>query len=111
MVWRESPSIIAAYDARLSKLERKRVVIAQKAAFPAPQQGHLEHFIELAMIFLSSPWKIYENGDRSLKQTVLRLAFAEPIRYCLHNGYPTPKTTLPFDALGEMSMQKEDMVL
>ncbi len=84
------PSVISAYETRLTKLEREKFVLAEKEASALSPKGRLEEFIELSLQFLSSPWNIYKNGDCATRQTVLRLAFAEPLRYSRNQGYRTP---------------------
>ena len=44
--------------------------------------------------------KPLETGQTTPQRTVLRLAFAERPTYTRNQGYRTPKTTLPFKALG-----------
>jgi hypothetical protein len=66
--------------------------------------------MELALRFLSSPWKIYKNGDYAMRQTVLRLAFAAPLRYSQNSMYGTPELSFPFKYLGGFSGQKSEMV-
>ncbi len=67
--------------------------------------------MELSLSFLSSPWKVYENGSHAAKQTVLRLAFQEPLTYCPDEAYGTPKLSFPFKVLGEIASAKKEMVL
>ena len=90
-----NPSVITAYEQRIAKLERQKIILGEKAAQTVPPKGRLEEVIELSMKFLSSPWQIYQNGSRAVQQTVLRLAFAEPLRYSRNEGYRTPGTN-PF---------------
>lgn len=67
--------------------------------------------MELTLRFLSSPWNIFKNGSHAVQQTVLRLAFAEPLRYCRNNGYGTIKTAFPFKVLGDLTGLNGEMVL
>ena len=106
-----NPTIIAAYEKRLAKLERQKFVLAEKIAQAVPPKGRLEEVIELSLRFLSSPWNIYQNGQFQERQTVLRLAFTEPLRYCRNEGFGTPNLSFPFKALGEFLGPKSEMVL
>lgn len=106
-----NPAVIGAYEQRIAKLERERLVLAERASQTVPAKGRLEDCIELALKFLSSPWKIYEKGSFIMRQTVLRLAFAEPLRYSPKGVYGTPELSFPFSTLGEISGQKSEMVL
>ncbi|KMK66016.1 hypothetical protein [Puniceibacterium sp. IMCC21224] len=104
-------SVISAYETRLSKLEREKLVLIERAGAGVPAKGRLEECIELSLKFLANPWNIYENGQYLMRQTVFRLAFSEPLRYSRNEGYGTPKTSFPFRVLGEISSQKSEMVL
>ncbi len=106
-----SPSVISAYESRLAKLEREKIVLSEKVSGALPPKGRLEECIELSLKFLSSPWKIYENGCYAMRQIVLRLTLAEPLRYCRIEGYGTPEISFPFKVLGGISGQKSKMVL
>ena len=105
-----SPSVISAYEGRIAKLEREKILLAERAARTVPPKGRFEEFIELSLEFLSKPWNLYENGSLALKQTVLRLAFAEPLRYSRESGYRTIETTLPFKVLAGFDNPKSEMV-
>jgi site-specific DNA recombinase len=70
----------------------------------------MEEFIEHALAFLANPWNLYEKGEFTFKRTVLKLAFAEPLRYSRNEGYRTAKTTFPFKVLADFSTQKCGMV-
>lgn len=106
-----SSSVVSAYEARIERLERDKIVLAERATTSVPPKGRLEDCIELAMRFLSSPWSIYKNGDYVMRQTVLRLAFAEPLRYGKNGVYGTPEFSFPFKMLAGISGQKGEMVL
>lgn len=107
----QTASVVSAYEARIDKLERKKIVLNERLEQSVPPRGRLEDCIELALKFLSSPWNIYKNGDRVMRRTVLRLAFSEPLR-CGQNGvYGTPKSSFPFRYLGGILGSKSEMVL
>ncbi len=75
-----------------------------------PPKGRLEEFIEHALAFLASPWNLYEKGEFVFKRTVLKLAFAEPLRYSRNEGYRTAEITFPFKVLAYISTQKCGLV-
>lgn len=104
-------SVVSAYADKIDKLERDKILLRAKLDAVAPAKGRLEECIELSLRFLSSPWKIYKNGDFAMRQTVLRLAFAEPLRYCPNGMYRTPEFSFPFRYLGGFSGPKSEMVL
>ncbi|MFD2740459.1 hypothetical protein ACFSUD_12805 [Sulfitobacter aestuarii] len=107
----KSDSVVAAYEKRIDKLEREKIVLAERASKTVPPKGRLEECMELSLRFLSNPWEIYEKGSYALRQTVLRLAFVEPLRYHPNGVYGTPKFAFPFKALAGFSMPKSEMVL
>ena len=106
-----SASVITAYEGRIGKLERERLLLRERAAKTLPPKGRFEEFIELSLDFLAKPWNIYENGSLLLKQTVLRLAFTEPLRYSRESGYRTIETAFPFKVLAGFNSQNSEMVL
>ena len=82
-----SPSVISAYEARIEELELQRLKLADKIDSALPSKGHLSEFIEPAIQFLTNPWNLYKKGDFAMQKTVLRLTFAEPLRYSRNEGY------------------------
>lgn len=79
----DNASVIKAYEGKIAKLEREKLLLAEKASRNVPPKGRLEEFIEPALEFLGNPWNLYENGSLAFKRTVLGLAFSEPLRYVL----------------------------
>ena len=106
----DNPSVIKAYEGKIATLERQKLLLAEKATQIVPPKRRLEEFIEPALAFLANPWNIYEKGCLTLKRTVLRLAFVEPLRYSLESGYRTAEISLPFKVLAEISSSKSEMV-
>ena len=104
-------SVVHAYEARIDKLERQKIVLQERLDKAIPPKGHLEDCIDLALGFLAKPWNLYKNGDYAMRQKVLRLAFAEPLRYSQKGVYGTPEFSFPFKFLGGFSGLKSEMVL
>ncbi len=94
-----NPSLVSAYESRITKLEREKILLTEKSEKIILPKGRFEEFIELSLSFLSISWNIYENSHLALKQTVLGLAFAKPLRYSRESGCRTPETTFPFKVL------------
>jgi site-specific DNA recombinase len=105
-----SPSVVKAYETRIDKLEREKFVLAERATTIVPPKGRLEESIEHALEFLSNPWNIWKNGSLAMRQAVLRLAFAEPLRYSGASGYRTPEMAFPFKVLAGVSTSKCGLV-
>lgn len=105
----ESDSVIRAYEKRIAKLEHEKALAVEKLGAGTKPRMTLEESFEHAMRFLSSPWTIWKNADLTLKKTVLRLAFSEPLPYRRNEGLRTPNLAFPFKALGEFCTGKSEM--
>lgn len=103
--------MVNAYESRIEKLEREKLVLHERIAKSVPPQGRLEDCIELSLQFLSSPWNIRKNGDFAMRQTVLGLAFSEPLKCSLKGVYGIPNLPFPFRYLKEILELKSEMVL
>jgi len=55
----DKASLVGAYEAKIEKLERDKIVLIERLEKTIPPKGRLEECIELALKFLSSPWTIY----------------------------------------------------
>ena len=102
--------MIAAYEGRISGLEREKLILAEKAENPGQSVKSYEEMLELCLRFLSSPWKIWTSGEFEMRRLVLKLAFSEPLVYVRDEGFGTPKTTLPFKVLADFCGSKSKMV-
>ncbi|WP_081904674.1 zinc ribbon domain-containing protein [Palleronia rufa] len=106
----ERESVIKAYEKRLDKLERQKIVLAEKASKALPTNKAQRECIEQALGFLANPYYVYKNGSHAVKQTVLRLVFVEPLNYCRENQYGTPEISFPFKVLGGSACAKKMVV-
>lgn len=93
-------TVIGAYKGKVADLEKTKHHLQENLANRATPKGSFDDVLELAMQFLSNPWKLWETGHAALRQTVLRLAFTERLHYHRITGARTPKTALVFKALG-----------
>ena len=98
-----STPVIAAYEKKIEKLERQKLILQEQMDSVVPSAGRFEQTFELAWKFLSSPCKLWDFGDLTLRKKVLKLTLAEPLKYHRETGYRTPKTSLPFNVLGEIA--------
>ena len=104
-----SASVIAAYEARIAKLETRKLTLADKAASLGKPRHAREELFEPALAFLSKPWKLWETGRLDLRRIVLRLAFSSRISHRRGEGFRTPNLALPFKHLEEICMGKSRM--
>ena len=95
-----SETAVIAYERRIDKLEATKLKVQGQLENACLPHATAADFLEPAMQFFSSPWKIRKTGRQDLRRLVLRLAFLEPLAYCREIGPRTPKTTLPFNTLG-----------
>ena len=107
----ENKSVVRALEKRIDKLEQQTIVLSEKTSAATQKKRSKRECIELCLQFLSNPCFIYKNGDHAVKQTVLKLAFVEPVQYCRKEGYRTPKLSLPFKVLEDITSSKNKMVL
>ncbi len=105
-----NPRIAAAYETRITKLEKEKLLLAERMANLSTPRHTFEEMFELSLDFLSSPWKLWETGRIEARRLVLKLTFAQHLLYAKENGFRTPQATVPFRFLNDFC-QKSEMVL
>ena len=95
----KNDSVVNSYEKRISDLESEKTLVEENAIKCCAPERSFEEVFELAMNFLSSPWKVWKKEDIILQKTVLRLVFAHPLAFCRKTGLRTPETTFPFKVL------------
>ena len=101
-----SDSIVSAYEKRISSMQREVLVLEEKSVTTHQPRGTFEQVFEPVFRFLASPSKIWRSGRFEWQKLVLKLTFAEELAYVRNEGFRTPKTTLPFNMLGEKTMHE-----
>ena len=104
-----SANVVAAYERKISKLEREKALAEEKLASSGKPRHTFEESFEHALRFLSSPWNIWKSADLLGRKTVLRLAFLSPLPYCRKEGLRTPNLAFPFKALSQICSGKCEM--
>jgi len=107
----QNASVISAYENKISQLERDKYVSLEKLDKNGQQKLTKKEFIELPLLFLSNPWKLWASGNITFQKMVLRLMFSERMEYTRDQGYRTPKTTIPFNVLRQIQSGNCEMVL
>ncbi len=106
----DSGTAIPAYEKRIKKLEADKIELQEKIERAhQPVRGFDETF-RTAMSFLANPCNLWESDRLEDKRAVLRLVFADRLRYVKNEGFRTVKTTLPFKVLGDFPGRKCAMV-
>ena len=95
-----SPSVVSAYEKRIAKLERQRLIFEEKQATCAKPKGAFEDVFELALRFPSNPHKLWNSGRFECQKLVLKLAFTDKLSYSRNEGFRTPQVAVPFRFLG-----------
>ncbi len=100
IVTTKSESVISAYEKRIEKLEREKMVMSEKLENNAKPVHSFAEMFELSLKFIANPWNIWASGQLSLKRTVQKLAFSERIAYSRKTGLRTPQVSVPFEFFG-----------
>ncbi len=103
----DSPAVISAYESRISKLEKDKLVLQEKIKNSGKPLYPFEQMFELSMKFLSSPCKLWDSGKLELQRIVLKLAFADRLAYCRKNGFRTPQVSEPFNFLENIMLNNK----
>ncbi len=80
-------------------LELEKAKLAEKIANQTKPKASFEGKQEPVLTFLTNPWILWETGNITLRQLVLKLAFADRIQYDRFEGARTPEIAFPFKAL------------
>lgn len=101
----DSTAVAKAYEKRLAKLQSERLLLNERLETSGKPVRPFDEVFEPAMAFLANPVNLWRSDRLEDKQTVLKLAFSAAPAYCRKMGFRTPKTSLPFKALGGFSGQ------
>ena len=105
----EQPTVIAAYERKISELEKQKLLAVEKLANGARPRKAFEELFELALGFLSNPCKLWESGHLPLRKMVLRLTFSERLSYHRETGFSNPNLSLPFSLLTDIGRGEIEM--
>lgn len=105
-----NPRALKAFEDRIERLEQEKLIARERASKkPLPQRPFAEMF-ELSLQFLSSPYKIWENGHSEVRQLVIRLAFSRPLTYDRETACLNSEKSCIFKFLEDYSVMKNKMV-
>ncbi len=103
------PSVVAAYESRIAKLEEQRLLIAERMASAGQPASSFDATLRTALGFLASPWKLWSSDRLEDKRAVLKLTFATRLRYQRGEGLRTGELALPFKLLAGISAGEKEM--
>ena len=113
VVQADSPTLISAYEARITKLESHKAELSEQLDSRTKPKGSVQSKTRTALAFLSSPCNIWKNGRVEDRRAVLRLTFCGQLPYKRGSGFRTvekEKISLLFRLLGNSRVQKCGMV-
>lgn len=103
------PSVIAAYEDKVRKLEEEKLLIVERMASAGRPARTFGESLRTALDFLANPWNLWVKGGLEDRRTVLKLAFARRLNYRRGEGFRTANLALPFNILGAFSGGKVEM--
>ncbi len=104
-----SSTVIAAYEKRITELERGKLLIEEKRQTTRQPGSTFEETFKLVFDFLANPARLWRSGRYDLRKLVLRLAFTDRLAWSPDGGFQTPHMTLPFKMLGDANMRENTM--
>ena len=104
-----SASVVAAYEKRITELERAKLLLDEKRNPAAVAAGTFDDLFKLAMAFLSNPSKVWSLGRLEYRRLVLKLTFADRLVWSPETGFQTPEITMPFKMIGATAGSKIGM--
>ena len=107
MVDTTNPKVLAAFEAKISKLEDDKLLLSDKLTQNTQPKSTKGEIFELLREFLSSPWNLYQNASISTRKTILNTAFKAPLAYDRQNGFRTPQTSVIFEFLADFTSKCE----
>ncbi len=99
------PSVIAAYENQIGKLETKKAVMRQRCGRVFEPQKPFEEMFKQAWGFFSNPCNLWENGSYAHKRLLLRMAFTDKLAYSRDDGFIdclNRKIAVPFGVYGDL---------
>lgn len=91
-----SPTVIAAYENRLSALEARKAETAEKIANCGRPLVDFDTTHRTALGFLENPYLTWLYGSFEQKRAVLRMAFPMRLSYQRNSGFRTAEAAIPF---------------
>lgn len=89
-------SVITTYERRIANLEAEKLLVEEKLSKNDKPRASFEKSFELALAFLSNPYKLWRSGKLDIQRTVLKMAFSERPAYIRNSGFRTPQVSEPF---------------
>lgn len=105
----DSATLITGYERQITQLESRRVVLTEKIAKCGTVNVSHEDTTRTLFDIIGDPHKHWTESDLPGKRILLKLVFAEQLRYRRNEGYRTPAKSLPYRVLEDLSRNKSLM--
>jgi len=105
-----SPTVIAAYEKKIAKLENQKAGLENKLVRCGRPLDSFDGAFRTAFSFLSNPQELWLSGRLDYQRTVLKLAFIDKLSYHRDEGFRTASKSLPFLLLEEINNSESGMV-
>ncbi len=106
----QTPSVIAAYENRIRKLDEEKVITAEKIVSCGRPIQPFDTALRTSLAFLANPCLLWHSEYYEDKRAVLRLAFEGRLAYQRKEGFRTSNTALPFKVLADFSCANTELV-
>nr|WP_276204882.1 MULTISPECIES: recombinase family protein [Pseudoalteromonas] len=106
----QSSTVIKALEKRIEQMEQRKLLLEEQFTNAGQPMKPVDEMYRTALEFLSSPYKIWENGGLAEKRAVLKLTLNQRLSWDEKGMYRTPNFSLPFKVLGDFFMYKREMV-
>jgi site-specific DNA recombinase len=104
-----TPSVIAAYEERIGKLEAEKHLIRERIAKAGRPASRFDDALRTALDFLANPWNLWSSGGLEQRRAVLKLVFGGRLVYARNSGFRTTELSLPFKVLDDLAMGENRM--
>ena len=106
-----SGSVVSAYERRIAQLEEEKIILSGKLARTGQPVRDFNGSLRTALLFLSSPWKLWVSDRLEDKHAVLKLTFTDRLAYHRKEGFRTADVALPFQIIQRLSSKKGDNLM
>ncbi|WP_238309330.1 hypothetical protein [Methylobacterium organophilum] len=102
------PAVVRALEEKLQRLENEKLLLREKSASGAAPRGNFDLRLRTALAFIANPWNLWSTGRIEDRRAVLKLTFADRLRYKRGEGFRTANLTLPFKVLADVLAVKRE---
>ena len=103
------PSVIGAYEEKVRQLESDKLLIRERLSTTGRPVSSFDDTLRTALAFLANPCELWASERLDDRRAVLKLTFAERLRYKRNEGFRTANLSLPFKVLASFSPGKNEM--